>query len=165
MINFENQKGSITLTVLISCMFFLASVVCVQMYAQSKQNAVNNEYKQIKANYEVDVKNADTIYSELLAMQSMVTFDLPEFDSVNTLVKVPCSIDTSIDRIKSLKYGWIYSDSTLVDPSVDDVNDWNFTEINEEIVAIHKYSYSSGYYYLCVMVNNIPFWKEVQIAL
>ena len=41
MINLRNEKGSITLFVLISCLFFVASVACVQMYMQSKKIAVD----------------------------------------------------------------------------------------------------------------------------
>lgn len=52
MINLRNQKGSITLFVLISCLFFVASVACVQMYMQSKKIAVDREYRAIKSNYE-----------------------------------------------------------------------------------------------------------------
>ena len=37
MVNIKNEKGSITLFVVVSCMFFVASVVCVQMYMQSKK--------------------------------------------------------------------------------------------------------------------------------
>ena len=43
MINLRNEKGSITLFVLISCLFFVASVACVQMYMQSKKIAVDRE--------------------------------------------------------------------------------------------------------------------------
>ena len=52
MINLRNEKGSITLFVLISCLFFVASVACVQMYMQSKKIAVDREYRAIKSNYE-----------------------------------------------------------------------------------------------------------------
>ena len=53
--NLKSQKGSITLFVLVSCLFFLASVACVNMYMHSKQIAVDREYRQVKANYEKDI--------------------------------------------------------------------------------------------------------------
>ena len=43
MSNLKNEKGSITLFVLVSCLFFIASVTCVGMYMQSKQTAVDRE--------------------------------------------------------------------------------------------------------------------------
>ena len=50
MVNIKNEKGSITLFVVVSCMFFVASVVSVQMYMQSKKIAVDREYRAIKSN-------------------------------------------------------------------------------------------------------------------
>lgn len=52
MLNLKNQKGSITYFVLISCLFFITSVTGVFMYMQSKQIAVDREYRQIKSFYE-----------------------------------------------------------------------------------------------------------------
>ena len=52
MFNYRNQKGSITLFVLTSCLFFMASITGVFLYTQSKQIAVEREYRQIKSVYE-----------------------------------------------------------------------------------------------------------------
>ena len=52
MFNFRNQRGSITLYVLTSCLFFMASITGVFIYTQSKQVAVEKEYRQIKSIYE-----------------------------------------------------------------------------------------------------------------
>ena len=77
--NLKSQKGSITLFVLVSCLFFLASVACVNMYMQSKQVAVDREYRQIKATYEKDINNMDSIYTELSNKNNLiVNFGVPE---------------------------------------------------------------------------------------
>ena len=69
MINLRSEKGSITLFVLVSCMFFIASVACVQIYMQSKQTAVDREFSQIKDNYEgnsLDENNLKESYEKIL---------------------------------------------------------------------------------------------------
>ena len=62
MINLKNEKGSITVFVLASCLFFIGAVACTQIYMQSKQTALEREYRQIKSNYETDSDNIDDIY-------------------------------------------------------------------------------------------------------
>ena len=55
MFNLRNQKGSITLFVLTSCLFFIASITGIFIYTQSKQIAVEREYRQIKSIYEENI--------------------------------------------------------------------------------------------------------------
>ena len=64
MINLKNEKGSITVFVLASCLFFIGAVACTQIYMQSKQTAVEREYRQIKSNYETG-ENIDSVYEEI----------------------------------------------------------------------------------------------------
>ena len=66
MINLKNEKGSITVFVLASCLFFIAAVACTQIYMQSKQTAIEREYRQIKSNYEKDSESLDDIYNEMI---------------------------------------------------------------------------------------------------
>ena len=63
MVNLKNQKGSITFFVLSSCLFLIASITGVFMYIQSKQIAVDREYRQIKSFYERNEE--DTINTKI----------------------------------------------------------------------------------------------------
>ena len=69
MLNLKNNRGSITVFVLVSCLLFIGCVVCVRMYIQSKEIATDREYRQIKVNYETDTNSLDNIYNELYKEQ------------------------------------------------------------------------------------------------
>ena len=71
MINLRNQKGSITLFVLISCLFFVASVACVQMYMQSKKIAVDREYRAIKSNYEGNTLEEENLKNDYIEVEKL----------------------------------------------------------------------------------------------
>ena len=108
--NLKKQKGAVTLFVLVSCLFFLASVVCVNMYVQSKQVAVDREYRQIKANYEKDINNMDSIYEELSSKNNLtVNFGIPEIDA--SVKKILVEVSTNLENIHvdTIKYRWVHS--------------------------------------------------------
>ena len=65
MLNLKSQKGSITVLALSSCLFFLASVTTVYMYMQSKQVAVEREYRQIKSIYENNLDDFNITIDDL----------------------------------------------------------------------------------------------------
>ena len=53
----KSERGSITLFVLLACLFFLLTVTSVGMFVKNKENAVEAEYQKIKQSYQnVDVK-------------------------------------------------------------------------------------------------------------
>ena len=60
----KNERGAISLFVLISMLFFLVIVVGVFIYFQNKETAIDSEYSQIKSSYEQDVGREDEIYAE-----------------------------------------------------------------------------------------------------
>ena len=160
--NLKSQKGSITLFVLVSCLFFLASVACVNMYMQSKQVAVDREYRQIKATYEKDINNMDSIYTELSNKNNLtVNFEIPEINKTDK--KVSISVYTNLEYldIKTLKYGWYYESNYTDKPSTSRIMNWTYVENQNgenEFVATYNYTEETGYYYLCVMVDNLEFW-------
>lgn len=170
--NLKNQKGSITLFVLVSCLFFLASVACVNMSMQSKQVAIDREYRQIKANYEKDINNMDAIYEELSRKNNLVVnFDIPEINNTRQIISVNTYINLEYLNVKTLKYRWYYSNeekNTNVQEDINellsnDVTNWTYVEIQNgenEFIATCNYTYNTGYYYLCVMVDNITFWND-----
>lgn len=62
---FKSQKGSVTVFVLVSCLLFIGCVVCVNIYIQSKQVAIDREYMQIRQNYETDTNSLENTYYDL----------------------------------------------------------------------------------------------------
>ena len=154
MINFRNEKGSITLFVLVSCMFFIASVACVQMYMQSKRVAVDREYRQIKFNYEgntLDENNLKNDYTEVENLNN-VNVNITKSTISNNVLSVEFTINNINNvNIKSIKYGWGTSDS------VKTVERWNFIEnANTEtnLIATNSNAKTKGDYYLFIVINN-----------
>jgi len=164
MINIKNQRGSITLFVLVSCMFFIASVVCIQMNMDSKQIAVEREYKQIKSNYEKDLANAKEIYTKLSQANNIdVQFRDIVLSKENKTIFLNIIFNTQELDVKELKYGWIYSNNIVTNPTSNIITNWTYVESSNgfnQIKAKLNYTEDEGYYYLCCMVNNKEYWSN-----
>ena len=63
-INVRNKRGSISLFVLLSILFFLVVVTSVATNAKNKEAKLNSEIVQVKAIYEKDIGNEKSIYAE-----------------------------------------------------------------------------------------------------
>lgn len=163
--NLKSQKGSITLFVLVSCMFFMASIVSVQMYMQSKQTAVDKEYRQIKANYEKDINNMDSIYAELSSKNNLsVNFGVPEFNKTKNKIFVDVSTNLEYSKIGTIKYGWYYDTDYTENPVSSNITTWTYVETQNgenKFVTNCDYTENVGYYYLCVMIDDMTFWDYV----
>ncbi len=166
--DFKSKRGSITLFVLVSCLFFIASVACVNMYIQSKQSAIDREYRQIKATYEKDINNMDSIYAELSSINNLsVDFGIPEINQTSKKISVKIYINLEYLNIKTLKYGWYYDTNYINNPSISRITNWTYVENQNgenEFVATYNYIENDGFYYLCVMVDNQEFWLENPVS-
>ncbi len=159
--NFRETNGSISMLVLASCMFFIASVMCVQMYMQSKQSSVSKEYNQIKSNYEKSLENIDTVYSNLANIHNIiVNFETPNINTSNNKIYVNTEIDTTNFDSNDLKYGWLYSKTELQELDSKNISEWTYFETKKGVnkfTALKNYT-NSGYYYLCIVINNSEKW-------
>lgn len=168
MINLKSEKGSITVFVLASCMFFIAAVTCMQMYMQSKQIAVDREYRQIKANYEKDIENINDIYNQLSQTENLpVYFSIPTINETEKNISISVSLTSEDVNIDTIKYGWIKSTEEIT-PSSSDISDWVYVEDTNSpnrITANKKYTDDMDYYYLCVMINNKEFWPKAPVKV
>lgn len=166
--NLKNEKGAVTLFVLVSCLFFLTSVACVNMYLQTKQSAVNKEYQQIKANYEKDLANANTIYNNLKNRDSMVSFGTSSQNDETNTITLPFAVNTT--DYKSVKYFWLSHSSSL---SVSDLNNylrnptdeinWTYVEKENNLniqATVSTLNSGNRYYYLCVILDNNTYWSN-----
>lgn len=141
--------------------YFLASVASVNIYMQGKQIAVDREYRQIKANYEKDINNMDSIYAELASKNNLsINFGTSEINKIDKKISVNVYTNLEYLDINTLKYGWYYSSNSTNNPSASMITNWTYVE-NEngenEFIAINHYTENTGYYYLCVMVDNTVF--------
>lgn len=160
MINLRDQRGSITLFVLISCMFFVASVACVQIYMQSKQVAVNREYKQIKSNYEGDTLNVENLREQYTKLSNLKNADITIIKATRSGDKLMVEFklsSTDID-VKTIKYGW------GTGTTVDTVSNWSFIEnsgVNGNMIALNKEAKASESYNLFVVVNDKILYSKI----
>ena len=166
MLNLKNEKGSIVIIVIFSCMFFIASVVCIQQYMKNKQISVDRQYKQIKANYEVNVDKMNEIYSNLVEEENLdVTFSNVNHSKASKKIAVDVLINMQDINIKTLKYGWLYKENTILEPNSQEIVDWIFVENSNSILAKKTYTEQTGYYYLCIVVNDKEFWMTSYINI
>lgn len=162
MINLKSEKGSITLFVLISCMFFVASVACVQMYMQSKQTAVDREYKQIKSNYEGNNLDENVLKEnyEKLAKKTNVAINIVKVNHQDSNLSVEFQLnDTDVD-VDSIKYGWGTSED------ISTVTKWTFIESSgakASMFAFNNEATDAGDYYLFVVVNNKELCSKITV--
>ena len=70
----RNKRGSISLFVLLSILFFLVVVTSVATSSKNKETKTNSEIAQIRAIYEKDVGKEQQIYAEKIKeTQQVVT--------------------------------------------------------------------------------------------
>ena len=160
MINLRSEKGSITLFVLVSCMFFIASVACVQIYMQSKQTAVDREFRQIKDNYEgnsLDENNLKESYEKILKQKNI------EINIINTSIKDESIIvEFNVNDVYTnlIKYGWAKENT------IDKVSKWTYIEKSsskDNMLSIYDEEAPSGDYYLFIVIND--FTKSYKVTI
>lgn len=61
-----NQKGSITLFVLLAMIFFIVIILNMTMNVANKKQSQILEYDKIKQEYEKNINNIDQVYNEVL---------------------------------------------------------------------------------------------------
>lgn len=153
----REDRGSITIFVLASCLFFLISVTGVQVYTKNKQIALEDDYIQIKKTYEQDLDNEEKIYN-LLNNESKsgnITIDFysgegylipTDGDSVDIMQKFTVNNGTN-NSIKSISYGW--SSNASIEPE-----NWDNLSAQSLLYSVKKSNAQEGTYYLWVNIIN-----------
>lgn len=160
--NLKNDKGSITVFIIASCLLFIITAIGIATYVQNKVNNSEGQYKQIKSIYEKDIGNEKVIYESLKGKKTTSNNFSVNFDNKNIYV-LPTgqsevtisqrfSIETSKNQnIKSIKYIWL-------DEKTNDINavtdNWNTIDSNEKIINIKRENVKEGTYYLYIKINN-----------
>ena len=162
MIDLRNQRGSITLFVLISCMFFVASVACVQVFTQSKKTAVDREYRQIKSNYEGNSLDENTLkenYDKLAKIENVGITIVKAVQQDNNL-SVQFRLNDASTSVSSIKYGWGTS------ASQETVKNWTFIEnegAKDVMFALNSEATEIGDYHLFVVVNGKVLYSKITV--
>ena len=162
MINLRNEKGSITLFVLISCLFLVASVACVQMYMQSKKTAVYREYRQIKSNYEGNTLDENNLKEDYIQVEKLnnTNINITNYTISDNILSVEFNISNTDLDIKTIKYGWGNSES------VNTVERWTFIEdgsVGTTMTALNNKAETTGDYHLFIVVNNKVIYSKITI--
>lgn len=63
----RNRKGSISLFVLLSALFFLVIVTAVAVSLKNKEASVDSQIQKVKASYEKDVGNEEAVYNQIMS--------------------------------------------------------------------------------------------------
>ena len=139
----KNEKGAITLFVLIAILFFLIVVISLFTNNQNKKIAQTQEVQAIKENYEREVDNIDEIYQDQLNKgQGKIEVTFTEEDSgddykpgdwanEDIVVSVKPDDKTTIDKIVIKD-----PDTGEVITEIDDVDDWEDIIEDDSIIEI-----------------------------
>ena len=134
----------------------------------SKQIAVDREYKQIKESYEKDVPYVGEIYDKLKQESELdVNFTDINIDEEINKISVNTILNTENLDIKTLKYGWYYSDDPVGELDSSDISNWTYVENlsgenNIKATTTYLDEQTNGYYYLCFVVNNKEYWTPTR---
>ena len=140
--NLKNNRGSITVFIIASCLLFIITAIGIATYVQNKVNNSEGQYKQIKSIYEKEIGNEKAIYENSKGMKKnisnnfSVNFDnkdvyvLPTGQSEVTISQ-RFSVETNKSQnINSIKYIWLDEKSDDISAVTDN---WNTIDSNEKI--------------------------------
>ena len=136
----KNEKGAISLFILLTVLFFLIVVTSVGIFLMNKETQIDKQYEKIKTKYE---KNAEQVYEE--AITRNVTFD-----ANGGTVDIPS---------KKVKIGRTYGELPIPTREGYTFKGWNGKNMFDEetlLMAIPDATYVDGYY---VFTNLKAYYK------
>ena len=152
----KNEKGSVTLFVLIAMIFFLIVTIGIYVNSQSKLQAQNAEVEQIKNNYQKNNYNEylDNIYNDLTENTATISlsfnggeYAMPTTGKAKISTKVSVESQNPKITIEEIYYQW--SESSNEKPST-----WKGTINNGE--TLEKNDCEKTSYYLWIRtIDNI----------
>jgi len=136
----KNEKGAISLFILLTVLFFLIVVTSVGINLKNKETQIDKQYEKIKTSYEND---AEQVYEE--AITRTVTFD-----ANGGTVDIPS---------KKVKIGRTYGELPVPTREGYTFKGWNGKNIFDEesiLMAISNATYEDGHY---VFTNRNAYYK------
>ena len=77
----KNEKGSISLFILLAALFFLVVVTGVGVSLKNKEAEIDNHFEKTKSSYEKDVGNEEQIYNEIIALEEDTGYGLYDYET------------------------------------------------------------------------------------
>ncbi len=152
---FRDERGSITLFILASCMVFLVSIVGVFSYIKNKEVTMDEQYIQIKKRYEVDLNNKDNLYkieaSNVKTSNISIEFESQEgyfipTGSSNVQISQRFNLENGTQYgIKSISYAW--SDNIETTP-----NSWKYLSSIYTEYTVNLDDATENNYYLWIKI-------------
>lgn len=169
MINFRNQKGSITIFVIASCLLFVTTVMGIATYVQNKVNNEEEEYRKIKATYEQDVGKESEFYSNIVANTNINSSDTSVNFAQKEVYIIPTGSTTVLisqkfdvvetEEISTIEYAWTDDpEGTVEDAS------WVSLQKGEDTYTV-KSSKEAGNFYLKVRLNETEIITSEEIIV
>ena len=148
----KNEKGSITLFVLLAILFFLMVIFSVFMSSSNKNRIQMSELDRIKQEYDKDVDRIDEIYDEVASKELIQvafdanggTFNIAKDGTVDISSNISITYKEEM-TIVSREYGW--SSSSEQEPS-------SWTSFSSDSLTVENPNLGQGSYYLWVRVEN-----------
>ena len=151
----KNEKGSITLFILLSILFFLIVIFSVFMVSSNKKQAQTSEVDKIKQEYEKSINNIDQIYNETLTENLSNLLKIGDYvnytyDTVSSGYNLPATqsgydTDQTISQTTNLKWRIL---SINEDGTVDLISE---TPTNQEVFFKGALGYNNG----VLLMNDI----------
>lgn len=137
----KNERGSISLFVLLSALFFLVVVTSVGVSFKNKETRIDTEFAKIKASYEKDIGNEEQIY-----MEKTNSDDLSEED-VNSIIDYDVDLGIDVDGNSQYDWQYFYNDGNNIYIIAEDYIPMNSSLLsnslgnNKEEISSHPYSF------------------------
>lgn len=160
--NLKNNRGSITIFIIVSCLLFIITAVGIATYIQNKVNNSEAQYKQIKEIYEKDIGNEEFIYNNLenkdirTKNDTFVKFDKKDIyvlptgkDTVTISQRV--YIENNKKEIENIEYIWLNQKPIDITSITEG---WNALDSKETIFNIKNENIEEGNYYLYIKINE-----------
>ena len=114
----KNNKGSITVFVVASCMLFIIVALGISNFIQNKSNNEEEQFREIKKSYEKDIGNEDEIYNRLkdnsysedIDFETKQHYVIPTDESSITISQKVTIMNNNLN-INSISYRWYYKEN------------------------------------------------------
>ncbi len=122
----KNEKGSVALFVLLTCLFFLIVVTSVGVSIRNKETSFNTQYEKIKSGYEKDVGNEVQVYEEAFMPKAIFKPGATVNIKMKQLAGIENAKSETVDtNIKEIKRATSISAENRVESNVVSISESN----------------------------------------
>ena len=140
--NRKNERGAITLFVLLACLFFVFILTGVYVYNLNKMQTQEQNIKQIQENYARDINNIDEIYNELSKSIKLELTQEPENGIWSQEVTLIGNAEVKEGKTVTIEE-YAFSKDSTDESSLK----WNKADNGERITETTKVTESGTYYF------------------